>query len=114
MIRNSCNVKCVCVRVCVCVLAEIVCVRVVELLRRGAGVGQCSAQTALVNHHVQQRAGLSHLHHRVQRPHGQVGAVLQRLARSEDAPIINISNYYTKTLLYFRNEVSVYLLPVSL
>lgn len=59
MIRNSCNIK----KVCVCVLAEVVRVRVVELFRRGAGVGQHSAQTALMNHNVQQGEGLSHLHH---------------------------------------------------
>lgn len=86
---------------CLCVLAKVVCIRVIELLRRGAGVGQCSAQTALMNHHIQQGTGLSHLHHRVQRPHSQVGTVLERLARSEDTPIINIFNYFTKTLTSF-------------
>lgn len=88
----------------VCVLAEVVRVRVVELFRRGAGMGQGSAQTALMNHHVQQGAGLSHLHHRVQRPHSQVGTVLQRLARPNDTPLehfhLNLKKFSTEKNIY--------------
>lgn len=50
----------------------------------GAGEGQASAQAAVVHHRIHEDVWRHHLHDRVQGPDGQVGAVLQRLSRSDN------------------------------